>query len=141
MEIQIIKEKDNPFFNRKDLVLSIKHAGTATPKTAEVKKDLAEKYSVHDSQVVVDFIMSKRGLQESEAKVKILNERPPVVEEEAKTAEETPIEEKTTEEPEEPAAKEKPAAETKPPEPAKEEPRPKEEQKPETKEEKKEDEA
>ena len=108
MEIKIVKETENPFFKRKDLVLDIAHAGASTPKVAELKEQLAAKYSVHESQVVVDFIMSKRGLQESEAKVKILSERPPIVEEEPK--EEKPSEEKPAAE--EPSA-EKPKEEKK----------------------------
>jgi ribosomal protein S24E len=133
MEIQVVKERDNPFFNRKDLVLNIVHTGTSTPKTIEVKKDLAAKYNVHDSQVVVDFIASKRGLQESEAKIKILNERPPVVEEEEKPAEEKLAEEKPA-----PEQEPKPAPEQTPvPKP----PEQKQEQKPEPKEEKEKNEA
>jgi ribosomal protein S24E len=129
MEIKIVKEFENPFFNRKDLVLIITHTGTATPKTADVKKELATKYSVHDSQIVVEYIMTKRGLQESDAKVKILNERPPVVEEE-KPKEEAPAGEKPSD-----------AAPQPKPEPKPEEKPKAEEPKPEPKEEKKEDEA
>jgi ribosomal protein S24E len=81
MEIKIVKEKENPFFKRKDLVLDLVHRGQATPKIDDVKKELAERYKVDASQVVVEYIMTKSGLNESSAKVKILNERPPVVEE------------------------------------------------------------
>ncbi len=99
MEIQVLKERDNPFFKRKDLVLNIIHTGAPTPKTDDVKKELAKKYNVHVSQVVVDYIMTKSGLNESTAKVKILNERPPVVEEPSteKATTEEASEEKETE--------------------------------------------
>ena len=103
MEIKVIKEKDNPFFKRKDLVLSIKHHGSSTPKTADVRKELAKKHDVDVSQVVVEFIMTKRGLNESEAKVKLLDEKPPVSE--------TPVSETPAAETEETAKEEAPAVE------------------------------
>jgi ribosomal protein S24E len=81
MEIKVLKETENPFFKRKDLVLDISHASGPTPKTDDVKRELAAKYNVDVSQVVVDYIMTKSGLNVSTAKVKILNEKPVAVEE------------------------------------------------------------
>ena len=80
MEIKIVKEKENPFFKRKDLNVEIKHDGISTPKTDDIVKELAAKFSVDETQVVIDYIMTKSGLSESNAKVKILNEKPPKIE-------------------------------------------------------------
>ena len=79
MEIRVIKEFDNPFFKRKDLELDVLHRGAPTPMKDEVKRELAGKYSVDETQVQIDFIMGKRGLGESRVKAKILNEKPVIV--------------------------------------------------------------
>lgn len=80
MEIVVIDEKENQFFKRKDLILMLKHEASATPSKAELIKTLAATNSVDESQVVVDYIFSKSGTNESFAKVKILSEKPKVAE-------------------------------------------------------------
>lgn len=75
MEVKILEEKENPFFKRKELKIQIKHENSATPSKAELAKQLAEKNSVDVSQVVIDYIFTKKGLAESFAKVKILKEK------------------------------------------------------------------
>ncbi len=76
MEIKVLKEKENPFFKRKDLVLTVVHKSEPTPKTEDVSKELASKFNVDESQVVIDYILTKKGLSESSVKAKILNEKP-----------------------------------------------------------------
>ena len=73
MEMTIIEEKENPFLNRKELKLRLKHPGGSTPSKAEMIKDLASKYSVEEKQVSVDYIFSIKGIGESFAKIKILS--------------------------------------------------------------------
>lgn len=75
MEMVIIEEKENPFLNRKELKLRLKHAGGATPSKVELIKELASRYSVEEKQVLVDYIFSIKGIGESFAKVKILGEK------------------------------------------------------------------
>lgn len=85
MEFKVDSEKENPFFKRKDLQVSIKHIGVSTPSKAELAKELAEKYKVDETQVQIKYILAKRGLGESVADVKILKEKPKVeVKQEAK---------------------------------------------------------
>lgn len=76
MEIKVVKESENVFFKRKDLELEIAHAGAPTPRTDDIAAELAAKYGVDRSQVVVDYILTKKGLNESIAKAKILQEKP-----------------------------------------------------------------
>jgi|GEM_PF-2674478 len=86
LEIRLVKERDNPFLKRKDLVLDIIHTSSPTPRAADLKKELADKYKVDVSQVVVEYIMTQAGLNKSTAKIKILEEKPPIMEEEPPTA-------------------------------------------------------
>lgn len=76
MEMTIVEEKENPFFNRMDIKIRLRHEGMATPSKAEVVKELAKKYGVDESQVMVDYIFSVSGIGESFARVKILKEKP-----------------------------------------------------------------
>lgn len=76
MDIEILEEKENPFFNRRELKLIIKHPKLSTPSKTEVIKNIAEANAVDNSQVVVDYIFSKKGTSESLVKVKILKEKP-----------------------------------------------------------------
>lgn len=81
MKIEIIQETKNPFFKRKDLTVLIRHEEGSTPSKAELIKQVAVKSAVDESQVVVDYITTKKGICESTAKVKVLNEKPPVKQE------------------------------------------------------------
>jgi len=72
MEMIIIEERENPFLNRKELKLRLKHLGGTTPSKAELTKELASKFSVDEKQIIVDYIFSIKGIGESFARVKIL---------------------------------------------------------------------
>ncbi len=78
MEIVVIEEKENPFFKRKEIKFLLKHSGSSTPAKSEVVKNLASNNSVDESQVVIDYISTKKGLGESVVKAKILKEKPEV---------------------------------------------------------------
>ncbi len=76
MELTIVTEKENPFFKRKDLEVKVKHTGNSTPSKVDLTKELATKYSVDNSQVVINYVSSQRGIGETFIKCKILNEKP-----------------------------------------------------------------
>ena len=76
LEVEIIKERENEFFKRKDLQAVVKHASLPTPAKTEVANFFAEKYGVDLSQVVIDYIFTKKGVSESLVKAKILKEKP-----------------------------------------------------------------
>ena len=84
MEFEILEEKDNPFFERKELKLRIKHPQAPTPSKQEVKKELASKYSVPEENIVLDYIFSKKGLNEAIVKVKIYKGKAPISKEKVK---------------------------------------------------------
>ncbi|MBI4009634.1 MAG: hypothetical protein HY361_00365 [Candidatus Aenigmarchaeota archaeon] len=76
MELSIVKEKDNPFLKRKEISLVINHPKAPTPTKAEIIKTVAGSNSVEESQVVIDYIFTKKGISESLIKLKILKEKP-----------------------------------------------------------------
>ncbi len=75
MELEILEEKENPFFERKELKLRIKHEKAPTPSKQELKKEIASKYSVPEENILLDYILTKKGLNEAIAKVKIYKEK------------------------------------------------------------------
>jgi len=80
MEITIVEEKENPFLNRKDVKLRLNHLGESTPSKAALIKELASRYSVEESQILIDYIFSVKGIGESFVKAKILPEKPNLAE-------------------------------------------------------------
>ncbi|MEM5766323.1 MAG: hypothetical protein QW423_01660 [Candidatus Aenigmatarchaeota archaeon] len=76
MEIEVLEERDNVLLKRKEIKLGIKHAGSPTPKKQDLIKEIAARYSISEDHVIVDYIFTKKGLQESFAKVKIYQELP-----------------------------------------------------------------
>ncbi len=88
MEIEILEEKDNPFFERKEVKVNIKHLNAPTPSKEELKKELASKLSVDASLIQIDYIFTKKGVAESFAKVKVLKKKPEVKEEKKEVKEE-----------------------------------------------------
>lgn len=78
MDIEIVKEKDNPFLKRREMVLLLKHPKSATPAKSEVIKNVANNNSVDESQVVIDCILTQNGICESIVKLKILKEKPKI---------------------------------------------------------------
>ncbi|MCD6371111.1 MAG: hypothetical protein J7L39_00140 [Candidatus Aenigmarchaeota archaeon] len=76
MEIEIIKEKENVLLGRKESEIIIKHPNAPTPKKDDLRKKLAEVFNMDKSQVIISYILGRKGLQESFSKVKILKEKP-----------------------------------------------------------------
>ena len=75
MEIIIQEEKYNPFLKRKELKILAKHENEPTPSKEMIKNFLKEKFDVRNSQIEIDFILSKVGLPESFIKAKIYDEK------------------------------------------------------------------
>ncbi len=73
MELKIIEQKENPFFERKEVKVKIVHHGEATPSKAKVEELLSAKFNVPLEHIIVDYIFSETGIAESFVKAKIYN--------------------------------------------------------------------
>ena len=80
MEMTISQGKENKFFKRKDVSLSIRHLGVVTPSKKDVVKELSAKYGVDETQVQIIYIFTKKGIGDSFISAKILNEKPEKIE-------------------------------------------------------------
>ncbi len=85
MEIMIQEEKYNPLLKRRELKLIAKHEKEATPSKEAIKSFIKEKFGVDDSQIEIDFILSRAGLAESFIKAKIYDEKREVKKSEAQS--------------------------------------------------------
>lgn len=78
MEWQVIEEIENKLFNRKEIKLNVKHAKLATPSKSQLLKELAVKYSVPEENVLIDYVMTHKGTNESLVKIKIYKQKPKI---------------------------------------------------------------
>ncbi len=76
MDIKVLEEKENKFFNRREFKVLVQHATVATPSKAELIKILAQQYNADENQIQIDYLFSKKGIAESIAKFKILKDKP-----------------------------------------------------------------
>jgi small subunit ribosomal protein S24e len=76
MEWEVVDEKENKLLNRKEIKLNIKHPKLSTPSKPQLVKELAAKYSCPEENVLIDFILTHKGTNESFVKVKIYKEKP-----------------------------------------------------------------
>jgi ribosomal protein S24E len=89
MELEILEEKENVLLKRKELKINIKHPNSPTPKKQDLVKEIASRYSVPEDHVFVNYIFTKKGVQESMAKVKIYQELPKQKQKEVKSEAQT----------------------------------------------------
>lgn len=73
MEIKIIQQKENPFLERKEIMLQIIHTNEPTPSRQELMKEIIKMFNTEEEKVQIDYILSKRGKPEAVAKIKIYN--------------------------------------------------------------------
>lgn len=74
MKIEISSEKENPFMERKEMVLRISHENQPTPAKAAVQKVVAAELKTGPEHVDIRNIFSKKGLGESVARVYLWKE-------------------------------------------------------------------
>jgi ribosomal protein S24E len=73
--MNILEDKENTFFKRRELKVEIPHEGKQTPSKQEVIKEVSEKYSVPPELVSIDYILTKKGTNVALAKIKIYKEK------------------------------------------------------------------
>ena len=78
MNIKVIEEKENPFFERKELTLELTHEGAATPPKDRLLEEMSSKYKVEKDFILIDYIFSKKGVNKSIAKVKVYKKKPKI---------------------------------------------------------------
>jgi len=67
--MKIVSEKKNSAMKRDEYIISVEHKGKATPNRPEIIKGVAKLIKVNDNLIIIDKIISNRGLQSSIAYV------------------------------------------------------------------------
>jgi len=95
MNFQVINEKENPLFKRKEILASLDYQGGSTPSRADLQKTLAEQFKVGIDSVEITKVLSETGLSRGKIWIKIWHEKkvPIYAELKKKGAEEAPKEE------------------------------------------------
>ena len=75
MNFQVINEKENPLFKRKEILLSLDYQGGSTPNKADLQKTLAEHFKVNIDSVEIFKIISENGLSRGKAWIKIWQDK------------------------------------------------------------------
>jgi neurofilament heavy polypeptide len=65
MKFEIVKDKKNPAMKRDEHLISIEHKGEATPSRQEIMKGAAKLLKTKEDLIIVDKIISNRGIQSS----------------------------------------------------------------------------
>jgi len=74
MKIEIVSEKENPFLGRKELIVKVSHEAEPTPTKAALQQIMSKELKVEPTRVEIRGIFSKKGIGQSEAKVKVWKE-------------------------------------------------------------------
>ncbi len=76
MDFEIIKENDNALLKRKEIRVRIKHPNASTPSKDSLLTEIAGKYGKEKDFIVIDYMFTKKGFGETEAVVKVYEEKP-----------------------------------------------------------------
>jgi ribosomal protein S24E len=92
MNFQVLEEKENPLFKRKEIVLSVNFGGSPTSSKIELQKAAADHFKVAIESVEVSKILSEVGLSRGKAWIKIWQEKkvPIYISKKAKAAQAAP---------------------------------------------------
>ena len=67
--VMVVKEVENKFLNRKELLLKFSHKNAPTPSKEEIKKQVMKEYKADEDNVDIRYIASKKNTNYSFAKI------------------------------------------------------------------------
>ena len=88
MNFQVVSEKENPLFKRKEVLMSLDFQGGSTPSKADLQKMLAEHFKSNIDSVEISKIISETGLSRGKAWIKIWQDKKVQIYSEVKKASE-----------------------------------------------------
>ena len=71
MEIEIDSKKNNPLLNRTEIFFTVKHNGEKTPSREIIRAELAEKINAKKEDVILNFVHTTFGLQQTYGYAKV----------------------------------------------------------------------
>lgn len=67
--MEILKEIENKFLNRKELHLKIPHKNASTPSKESLKSEITKKFKTEAEKIDIKYIFSQKNRDHSVAKV------------------------------------------------------------------------
>jgi ribosomal protein S24E len=101
MIIDIVEQRENPLFKRKDVVAIVNYGSSATPSKKALQKALADQLKVNAENVEIIKVLSDVGLAKGKAWIKIWQDKKVPLYTEKKAKAEAPKEEAKAEPPKE----------------------------------------
>ena len=98
MNFQVVNEKENPLFKRKEILMSLDYQGGSTPSRADLQKAFAEHFKVNVDSVEITKLLSENGLPRGKAWIKIWQDKKIEIYSEKKKASEEQAQEAPKEE-------------------------------------------
>jgi ribosomal protein S24E len=92
MNLDIIEDKENPLFRRREIVALVNYGSLATPSKADMQKAIAEQFKASPENVEVTKILSDRGMSKGKAWLKIWHDKKVPIYGQEKAAEQKPAE-------------------------------------------------
>lgn len=68
MEMEILKEKENPFLKRKEVLIRVFHPGSPTPSKEKAREMIASKFSCEKEKIDIVYIFSDTGIASTKIK-------------------------------------------------------------------------
>ena len=75
MNLDIVEDRENPLFKRRDVMAVVNFGSAATPSKAELQKAMAEKFKVAPESVEVTKVLSEVGMAKGRAWIKVWQEK------------------------------------------------------------------
>jgi len=68
MKFEVIEHRKNPLIKRDEFMVSVEHSGNPTPSRNEMMAPLAKELKVEKDLLMIDEVMSSKGLHKSKIK-------------------------------------------------------------------------
>lgn len=94
MNLDIVEDRENQLFKRRELVAQVNFGSAKTPSKAELQKAISDKYKVGLDSVEITKILSEMGIAKGRAWIKIWQEKKVPIYGQEKAAEQKPAEAK-----------------------------------------------
>lgn len=75
MKIEVKEQKKNPLLKREEVLVSLEHAGKATPSRKEMLPELAKVLKSKEELIIVDKIFSAPGKSASQARILLYSKK------------------------------------------------------------------
>jgi small subunit ribosomal protein S24e len=67
LEVKVLEDKENPYLDRREIKLEIRHEGRATPSRREIAEIVRERLGLDPEKALLMYIKTETGMNKSTA--------------------------------------------------------------------------